>query len=1543
MVEESAFQNAGGDATIGMNEEGGVAEGMVARPGQDNEDDYMRPPPPLENSPLPAHPPPSYEAALIDEALEDIQQIRNNPTTVIDIMYGKELPQYLNTLKTTLTNSDPSLEQIETALNTSIQECFTAVNDHARIVDSGGSREISEATSFAVELAQLTELGRQEGSFTPNTPTALIVNMLEMWTGSNWISGFAENACIKLLLSYQKENLSNTSLNAPKPPPLVTLLINHLKAHGRKDSKRRNSAVEGKPPLKLQKVLEKMEVLLVHDFQERIALIMLSQWRALNEANTILFNSPAGLSSNRVTVSKTRTTSSNDNAECDDGAVRKPEELGKGMDGRCASKNVGGSTSGAGGDALPETRGWGPGSAPSGRRSRKSLLGLFGEGARVDRYNDHRKRSVSYTNRSLSQPPKASAPSRVRPENEKGGSWYALRPPDSTNVLFKTLGPKGANAALAAGAQLFAVQAPTPQHKSTWQLECNVLGGQQIIWEYHAFPPTSVQFALSFSQSKTSTFEVFPPTMSANAPNAGSLQRAEGGTYTFTWSSRVNFGLADIWCAVRCPGLDDQVQRRQFVRASRPVVISHAFSRSLYLNAIGTSNRAGFSKEASEIRLWKRFLGNEIITGESPVMVESDGKFLSVANAPKLLFSSSRSEDAALFYVRGLHPEEQLEMGMRFELGTVTKDASYVMCTTVEKNGNDAGCFLTLVKETKQGGENRPFEKAPKMYFYATPPAEAQHGARKVEGPAREGGARIGENGVLNATNDSSWYLSSDSSLVEPMSGREWLERAEIFGVLDTSVSSLNGTDQREKEWTEKVLQAETLMDAAYFTDVVCDWKRLSMTAKINQIVAYIAGTDSSGGGGSSTRGPPGVSDDLALPQLQRERICHVLMNFSILTVELEIDPETLSERLRTEIEKCVGEDLAETSLFPTGGGQKGDGTLADRSEEIVQSESNQGAVTGDPNVNGADDVLDKAPTKPVEPKVVAHNESILIWQDKIESLANQFALYDKSLYHKFSAKLSLAPSAVSADLSLAHTVPKCALHKDEQMRVSWLQNAILQEETPQIRAAALELVIGLAIESRKIDNYKQLLCCAIALESTPILRLSNSWGYVREKFHTEFGMLRVLCSRYGNYRSLRRIMVKKINVLPAYAPLKKASNHVALLPSLAALEDEDGGVKINWHKFQLMYDLFAQQYLPSSTTFESLSPRVYRLQHVETLPPYQMGRGRSKELARGKPENVLDISRLFTATPTSAQLLLERSWSLEGSVTGAINDKKSGGLGIPYRTKRSFFGLGIDKGNQPIVNIVVEDLLREKFSAEISQFHASFSHIFRQSNSDPEKLMTRTCEIIGVLCNEVMSISACEFFEEGADGATSGLMLKVKRSVRTVVLGAVGLRLWAAVQRANFDLDDARNQIVNKIREDMDDRSLWALCTDAKNDEHAMDFVGAWSAAVVSLDCSDHASGPGEKMFFLRNVFQEINRMSRQAQLKPLTADDLMPIVLFVVCRSKTPSLWATLRYVEPLVAGDRGEHRGYDQFCLANLEMALTICAAFPNFYKERKPSIN
>ena len=37
-------------------------------------------------------PPPTYEASVVDEAFDEIQTIRDNPTTAVDILYGKDLP-----------------------------------------------------------------------------------------------------------------------------------------------------------------------------------------------------------------------------------------------------------------------------------------------------------------------------------------------------------------------------------------------------------------------------------------------------------------------------------------------------------------------------------------------------------------------------------------------------------------------------------------------------------------------------------------------------------------------------------------------------------------------------------------------------------------------------------------------------------------------------------------------------------------------------------------------------------------------------------------------------------------------------------------------------------------------------------------------------------------------------------------------------------------------------------------------------------------------------------------------------------------------------------------------------------------------------------------------------------------------------------------------------------------------------------------------------------------------------------------------------------
>ena len=98
--------------------------------------------------------------------------------------------------------------------------------------------------------------------------------------------------------------------------------------------------------------------------------------------------------------------------------------------------------------------------------------------------------------------------------------------------------------------------------------------------------------------------------------------------------------------------------------------------------------RASFSSDSSsQVRLWKRFIGDERITGESPVYIEANGKFLSTSPLQnnKLFFASVKADEASLFYIRGIHPSEELAMNHQFELATIKKDGEYVVCTTLEK------------------------------------------------------------------------------------------------------------------------------------------------------------------------------------------------------------------------------------------------------------------------------------------------------------------------------------------------------------------------------------------------------------------------------------------------------------------------------------------------------------------------------------------------------------------------------------------------------------------------------------------------------------------------------------------------------------------------------------------------------------------------------------------------------------------------------------------------------------------------------------------
>ena len=103
--------------------------------------------------------PPSYESVVVEDAMQDEEDIKNNPTTVIDVLYGHELPQYLETLKSVLTSNNSSLLEIENVLQNAIQQSFSAVNDHRRKKSSQiSTRDGQEASKFAMAIVDSESL-----------------------------------------------------------------------------------------------------------------------------------------------------------------------------------------------------------------------------------------------------------------------------------------------------------------------------------------------------------------------------------------------------------------------------------------------------------------------------------------------------------------------------------------------------------------------------------------------------------------------------------------------------------------------------------------------------------------------------------------------------------------------------------------------------------------------------------------------------------------------------------------------------------------------------------------------------------------------------------------------------------------------------------------------------------------------------------------------------------------------------------------------------------------------------------------------------------------------------------------------------------------------------------------------------------------------------------------------------------------------------------------------------------------------------------------
>ena len=83
--------------------------------------------------------------------------------------------------------------------------------------------------------------------------------------------------------------------------------------------------------------------------------------------------------------------------------------------------------------------------------------------------------------------------------------------------------------------------------------------------------------------------------------------------------------------------------------------------------------------------------------------------------------------------------------------------------------------------------------------------------------------------------------------------------------------------------------------------------------------------------------------------------------------------------------------------------------------------------------------------------------------------------------------------------------------------------------------------------------------------------------------------------------------------------------------------------------------------------------------------------------------------------------------------------------------------------------------------------------------------------------------------------------------------------------------------------------------------------------------------------------VVQLIDAEARRHSMPDITTDTLIPILLFVSCRSSSKFRSATINLIAPFLDIERSFNpkAGRDLFCLANFEVAFQIMARFPNFF--------
>jgi len=598
-----------------------------------------------------------------------------DPSVVVEMLREEDLSGHLRTICNIIADVNATTNDIDVAVRRATVQCFAAVNEHARVTDQSikqnqkngriekrqsMTHSVDALTDFGLALSQMSAPVQLPTSI-PDTQHAKDIlqahHLIDSWQKCNFMDDFQTVTSHRML---ERSNASITKylhaiLNAPSPKKSLKHKRRSFMGMGARLSSSKNEGSSGsnsddsKALLSPQQAANNMSSILVPGLKKELAGMLLRQWDLGHatmelEGNDVASSIPSWDDRNLLTS---------------------PGGVGSGNNGVGGGSNNG--INGGGGSNGNDHH-----HRISSEGSNNSSMNAVGGGGTSSNGFVESGGGIGSMSRR-----KANVI-----DGDQVTAQYSLVPPDGTNVVAHIIKPGHA-----------------------WEIRIEVQPEQSIVWEFRASPADKTLFSLRFNGDL-----MFPEAMLASqAPNAGSIRRVEGGTYYLLFrnsGTKKTDKSIDIWCSVRSPGDKDMMERREYVRSGRYVCMRDAFaSISNSNNASGmlsasngsnahsnTKKNAAFEPRMFQIgrvksnrnniynaamtcenhqgvRLWKRYLGQDRITGNTPVYIELDGLFLAVVSKTRLVYTA-RCDQATPFYVRWLHSQEELRMGAICELST---------------------------------------------------------------------------------------------------------------------------------------------------------------------------------------------------------------------------------------------------------------------------------------------------------------------------------------------------------------------------------------------------------------------------------------------------------------------------------------------------------------------------------------------------------------------------------------------------------------------------------------------------------------------------------------------------------------------------------------------------------------------------------------------------------------------------------------------------------------------------------------------------------